>query len=36
MTEFAVRSGANLPLFEIYKDKAGEYDICDVRGKVCF
>ena len=33
---FAVRSAATLPLSGIYRDKAGEYDICDVRGKVCF
>ena len=33
---FALRSAATLPLFNIYKDKANEYDICDVRGKVCF
>ncbi len=33
---FAVRSAATLPLFEIYRDKAGEYDVCDIRGKVCF
>jgi DNA polymerase V len=33
---FILRSAATLPLFNIYKDKANEYDICDVRGKVCF
>jgi hypothetical protein len=33
---FVLRSAVTLPLFEIYKDKANEYDICDVRGKVCF
>ena len=33
---FALRSAATLPLFEVYKDKAAEFDICDVRGKVCF
>ena len=33
---FVLRSAATLPLFDIYRDKANEYDICDVRGKVCF
>jgi hypothetical protein len=33
---FALRSAATLPLFEVYKDPANEFDICDVRGKVCF
>ena len=33
---FAVRSGATLPLAPIYRDPANEYDICDVRGKICF
>jgi len=33
---FAVRSGATLPLAEIYADGAHSYDICDVRGKTCF
>jgi DNA polymerase V len=33
---FAVRSGATLPLYEVYRDSAQSYDICDVRGKVCF
>jgi DNA polymerase V len=33
---FVLRSAVTLPLFEIYKDKANEYDKCDVRGKVCF
>jgi hypothetical protein len=31
-----VRSGATLPLTEVYADKAQSYDICDVRGKLCF
>jgi hypothetical protein len=33
---FALRSGATLPLVEVYRDRSNEYDICDVRGKMCF
>jgi nucleotidyltransferase/DNA polymerase involved in DNA repair len=33
---FALRSGATLPLSDIYKDESNGYDICDVRGKICF
>jgi DNA polymerase V len=33
---FAVRSGATLPLKEVYRDGAQGYDICDIRGKICF
>ena len=33
---FAVRSGATLPLADVYRDEANGYDICDVRGKICF
>ncbi|HEY7328587.1 MAG TPA: nucleotidyltransferase [Gemmataceae bacterium] len=33
---FALRSGATLPLADIYRDEAQSYDICDVRGKICF
>jgi nucleotidyltransferase/DNA polymerase involved in DNA repair len=33
---FALRSGATLPLYDIYRDEAQSYDICDVRGKHCF
>jgi nucleotidyltransferase/DNA polymerase involved in DNA repair len=33
---FQLRSAATLPLGRIYTDRANEYDICDVRGKVCF
>jgi len=33
---FALRSGATLPLREVYRDQAQGYDICDVRGKMCF
>ena len=33
---FALRSAATLPLGPIYHDLANGYDICDIRGKVCF
>ena len=33
---FALRSGATLPLADVYRDEAQGYDICDVRGKICF
>lgn len=33
---FALRSGATLPLYELYRDEAAGYDICDIRGKMCF
>ena len=33
---FAVRSGATLYLDDLYRDGASGYDICDVRGKMCF
>src|SRR6185312_655490 len=33
---FALRSAATLPLASIYRDPSNEYDICDVRGKICF
>ena len=33
---FAVRSGATLYLPGVYRDPANAFDICDVRGKVCF
>ncbi len=33
---FALRSGATLPLEDVYRDEAQSYDICDVRGKICF
>jgi hypothetical protein len=32
---FVLRGAATLPLGLIYTDRANEYDICDVRGKVC-
>ena len=33
---FAVRSGETLPINDIYDDPTHQYDICDVRGKMCF
>jgi DNA polymerase V len=33
---FLLRSAATLPLAAIYRDPANQYDICDIRGKVCF
>ncbi|MBP3957816.1 nucleotidyltransferase [Gemmata sp. G18] len=33
---FKVRSGTTLHLPKVYKDPANDFDICDVRGKVCF
>lgn len=33
---FAVRSGDTVPLKAIYDDPTNDYDICDVRGKICF
>ena len=33
---FVLRSGATLPLSDVYRDEAQAYDICDVRGKICF
>ena len=33
---FVLRSAATLPLSSIYRDPANGYDICDVRGKICF
>jgi hypothetical protein len=33
---FALRSGATLFLREVYKDEAYGYEVCDVRGKMCF
>ncbi|HEV3384536.1 MAG TPA: nucleotidyltransferase [Gemmata sp.] len=33
---FKIRSGATLSLPAVYKDPANDFDICDVRGKVCF
>jgi len=33
---FKVRSAATLYLPTVYRDPANGFDICDVRGKVCF
>ena len=33
---FALRSGATLPLADVYRDEANAYDICDIYGKTCF
>jgi DNA polymerase V len=33
---FTLRSGATLALNDVYRDEAQSYDICDVRGKICF
>ena len=33
---FKVRSAATLYLPAVYRDPANGFDICDVRGKVCF
>lgn len=33
---FALRSGATLPLHDIYGDTTNSYDICDIYGKTCF
>jgi len=33
---FALRSGATLPLADVYADPANAYDICDIYGKSCF
>jgi DNA polymerase V len=33
---FALRCGVTLHLDEVYRDAAQSYDICDVRGKMCF
>jgi nucleotidyltransferase/DNA polymerase involved in DNA repair len=33
---FALRSGATLFVNDLYRDEASGYDICDIRGKLCF
>ncbi len=33
---FMLRSGATLPVDDIYADRTNAYDICDVYGKTCF
>ena len=34
----ALRSAATLPLVArgLYRDPAHDYDVCDIRGKICF
>jgi hypothetical protein len=33
---FSLRSGATLFANDLYQDEANDFDICDVRGKLCF
>ena len=33
---FALRSAETLPLADVYRDTANDYDICDIYGKSCF
>ena len=33
---FALRSAATLYLPSVYRDPANGYDVCDIKGKVCF
>jgi len=33
---FKVHSGMTLHLPVVYADPANDFDICDVRGKICF
>jgi DNA polymerase V len=33
---FTLRSGATLPLADLYADEANSYDVCDIYGKTCF
>jgi DNA polymerase V len=33
---FALRSGATLFMNELYRDEASSFDVCDIRGKMCF
>jgi hypothetical protein len=33
---FVLRSGATLPLSDVYRDEAQSYDVCDIHGKMCF
>ncbi|WP_020472432.1 DNA polymerase Y family protein [Zavarzinella formosa] len=33
---FAVRSAATLHIPEMYRDRSHEFDVCDIRGKICF
>jgi hypothetical protein len=33
---FALRNAATLPLMGVHRDPSNEWDICDIRGKICF
>jgi DNA polymerase IV len=33
---FALRSGATLPLFDLYHDEASDHETCDIHGTTCF
>jgi nucleotidyltransferase/DNA polymerase involved in DNA repair len=33
---FTLRSGLTLPLNDLHRDPANDYDICDIYGKMCF
>ena len=33
---FKLRSGMTLYLPKVYADPANDFDVCDVRGKICF
>jgi DNA polymerase V len=33
---FAPLRRATLPLYEVYRDREQGYDVCDIRGKMCF
>lgn len=33
---FALRSGATIPLADVYRDESNAFDVCDIRGKLCF
>lgn len=33
---FAIQTGLTLPLRDVHRDPANDYDICDVYGKTCF
>ena len=33
---FAIQTALTLPLRDVHRDPANDYDICDVYGKTCF
>ncbi len=33
---FTLRSGATLPLYDVYRDTTNSFDICDIHKKTCF